>query len=60
MIDAFAQFSLLYRQIHAGGHTLTHCHTGVGRSGLLAAAVLNQVDRDAQQPFAHLVGGQAE
>ena len=30
----------LYRQVDAGVNTLLHCRGGVGRSGLLAAAVL--------------------
>jgi len=54
-IDSFAQLSRrLYRQVHAGGHTLIHCRAGVGRSGLLAAAVLMHGGRDAQQAFAHV------
>jgi protein-tyrosine phosphatase len=54
-IDAFAQLSRrLYRQIHAGGHTLIHCRAGVGRSGLLAAAILMHGGRDAHQAFAHV------
>jgi predicted protein tyrosine phosphatase len=54
-IDAFAQLSRrLYRQIHAGRHALIHCRAGVGRSGLLAAAVLMQGGRDAQQAFARV------
>ncbi len=54
-LDAFAQLSRrLYRRIHAGGHTLIHCRAGVGRSGLLAAAVLMHGGRDAQQAFAHV------
>jgi len=54
-LDAFAQLSRrLYRRIHAGGHTLIHCRAGVGRSGLLAAAVLMCEGRDARQAFARV------
>ena len=45
---------LLHRQVHSGNNTLIHCRAGVGRSGLLAAAVLMQEGRDAQQAFARV------
>jgi len=51
----FAQLSRrLYRQAHAGSNSLIHCRAGVGRSGLLAAAVLMHEGRDAQQAFARV------
>jgi protein-tyrosine phosphatase len=39
----------LYRQVDEGVNTLLHCRGGVGRSGLLAAAVLMQGGLDPQQ-----------
>jgi len=39
----------LYRQIDAGVNTLVHCRGGVGRSGLLAAAVLLHCGMDPRQ-----------
>jgi protein-tyrosine phosphatase len=54
-VAEFARLSLrLYRQVHAGSHSLIHCRAGVGRSGLLAAAVLMHGGRDAQQAFARV------
>ena len=53
--EAFTDLSRrLYQQIHAGSHALIHCRAGVGRSGLLAAAVLMHEGRDAQQAFARV------
>ncbi|MFF3286480.1 tyrosine protein phosphatase [Streptomyces sp. NPDC003023] len=39
----------LAAQLHAGAHVVTHCRAGIGRSSLLAAAllILNGVDPDA-------------
>jgi protein-tyrosine phosphatase len=52
-VAEFARLSRrLYQQVHAGSNSLIHCRAGVGRSGLLAAAVLMQEGRDAQQAFA--------
>jgi protein-tyrosine phosphatase len=54
-VEAFAQLSRrLYQQARAGDHALIHCRAGVGRSGLLAAAVLMHAGRDAQQAFARV------
>lgn len=54
-VAEFARLSRrLYRQVHAGSNSLIHCRAGVGRSGLLAAAVLMHQGRDAQQAFAHV------
>jgi len=39
----------LYRQVDAGLNTLVHCRGGVGRSGLLSAAVLLQHGLDPRQ-----------
>jgi len=39
----------LYRQVAAGDNTLLHCRGGVGRSGLLAAAVLLHCGMDPLQ-----------
>lgn len=38
----------LARQLHEGAHVVTHCRAGIGRSSLLAAAILilNGVDPD--------------
>jgi len=49
----FAGLTLrLYRQIGTGVNTLIHCRAGIGRSGLLAAAVLLHEGRDVEQTFA--------
>jgi predicted protein tyrosine phosphatase len=54
-VAEFARLSLrLYWQVHAGSNSLIHCRAGVGRSGLLAAAVLMHQGRDAQQALAHV------
>jgi protein-tyrosine phosphatase len=51
-IDAFARLSRqLYLQIESGTNTLVHCRGGIGRSGLLAAAVLLQGGLAVQQAF---------
>lgn len=39
----------LYRQVGEGDNTLLHCRGGVGRSGLLAAAVLLHCGMDPHQ-----------
>ncbi|MFE5587156.1 protein-tyrosine phosphatase family protein [Kitasatospora sp. NPDC056531] len=38
----------LAEQLHEGAHVVTHCRAGIGRSSLLAAAllILNSVDPD--------------
>jgi protein-tyrosine phosphatase len=41
----------LFTQIAAGSNTLVHCRGGIGRSGLLAAAVLMQGGTDLQAAF---------
>ena len=49
-VSAFAGLARdLYRQVDAGVNTLVHCRGGVGRSGLLAAAVLLHCDLDPRQ-----------
>ncbi len=51
-VSAFARLARdLYGQIDAGDNTLLHCRGGVGRSGLLAAAVLLHCGMDPQQAF---------
>ena len=51
--EEFAQLARrLFSQIEAGTNTLIHCRGGIGRSGLLAAAVLLQGGRDIQAAFA--------
>ncbi len=53
--DDFARLSLqLFHQVEAGINTLIHCRAGIGRSGLLAAAVLLHGDRSVQQAFAQI------
>ncbi len=44
----------LYRQVDAGVNSLVHCRGGVGRSGLLAAAVLLHCDLDPRQACAQI------
>jgi protein-tyrosine phosphatase len=49
-LDDFAALTHnLYRQVDAGVNTLVHCRGGVGRSGLLAAAVLLHCGMDPRQ-----------
>jgi len=49
-VRAFAGLARdLYRQVDAGDNTLLHCRGGVGRSGLLAAAVLLHCGMDPRQ-----------
>lgn len=45
---------LLFTEIEAGTNTLIHCRGGIGRSGLLAAAVLLQSGKDVQAAFAQV------
>ena len=61
-VGDFARLSLtLFQQIESGVNTLIHCRGGIGRSGLLAAAVLLHGGRNVQQAFAQvsLVRGEA-
>jgi protein-tyrosine phosphatase len=44
----------LFTQIVAGSNTLVHCRGGIGRSGLLAAAVLMQDGTDVQAAFSRV------
>jgi protein-tyrosine phosphatase len=54
-VDDFARLAqALYRQVESGDNTVIHCRAGVGRSGLLAAAVLMQTGLDAQAAFARV------
>jgi protein-tyrosine phosphatase len=54
-VDDFASLSFrLFRQVDAGMNTLIHCRGGIGRSGLLAAAVLLHDGRSVQQAFAQV------
>lgn len=49
----FARLSWrLYRQIEGGVDTLLHCRGGIGRSGLLAAAILLHDGREVGTAFA--------
>jgi protein-tyrosine phosphatase len=53
--DEFAQLARrLFSDIEAVTNTLIHCLGGIGRSGLLAAAVLLQGGRDIQAAFAQV------
>jgi protein-tyrosine phosphatase len=45
---------LLFTEIEAGTNTLIHCRGGIGRSGLLAAAVLLHGGKDVQAAFAQV------
>jgi hypothetical protein len=54
-INDFARLSRkLFHQVEAGINTLIHCRAGIGRSGLLAAAVLLHGGRSVQQAFAQV------
>lgn len=44
----------LFGEIEAGTNTLIHCRGGIGRSGLLAAAVLLRSGKDVQEAFAQV------
>jgi hypothetical protein len=51
-INDFARLSQkLFHQVEAGINTLIHCRAGIGRSGLLVAAVLLHGGRSVQQAF---------
>ena len=51
-VNDFARLSQkLFHQVEAGINTLIHCRAGIGRSGLLAAAVLLHGGRSVQQAF---------
>jgi predicted protein tyrosine phosphatase len=53
--EDFAQLvQRLFTQIEAGTNTLIHCRGGIGRSGLLASAVLIVGGRDIQVAFARV------
>jgi len=56
-VEPFARLSLmLYRQVESGVNSLIHCRAGIGRSGLLAAAVLMHGGLDAPRAFAQVAG----
>ena len=44
----------LFTEIEAGTNTLIHCRGGIGRSGLLATAVLMQGGKDVHAAFAQV------
>ena len=51
-VDDFAELSKkLFLQVEVGINTLIHCRAGIGRSGLLASAVLLHGGRNVQQAF---------
>jgi len=51
-VDDFAGLSKkLFLQVEVGINTLIHCRAGIGRSGLLASAVLLHGGRNVQQAF---------
>jgi protein-tyrosine phosphatase len=57
-INDFARLSLrLFQQVETGINTVIHCRAGIGRSGLLAAAVLVHGGRDVPQAFAQVSRG---
>jgi protein-tyrosine phosphatase len=54
-IDEFGRLSRqLHREIGSGSSTLVHCRGGIGRSGLLAAAILLQEGLEVQQALAEV------
>ena len=54
-VEDFARLAqLLFTEINSGTNTLIHCRGGIGRSGLLAAAVLLQCGKDVQTAFAQV------
>ena len=54
-IDEFARLSWqLYRQVESGTNSLIHCRGGIGRSGLLAAAVLLHEGLEVEQALAEV------
>ena len=51
-VEDFTRLSWrVYQQVESGINTLVHCRGGIGRSGMLAAAVLLHTGLDAQQAF---------
>jgi protein-tyrosine phosphatase len=53
--DDFARLAQnLFTRIDAGTNTLIHCRGGIGRSGLLAAAVLLLDGKDVREAFAQV------
>lgn len=53
--EAFAGLAWqLYQQIEAGSNVVIHCRGGIGRSGLLAAAVLLHDGFEVQQALAEV------
>ncbi len=53
--EAFAGLAWqLYQQIEAGSNVVIHCRGGIGRSGLLAAAVLLHAGFEVPQAFAEV------
>ncbi len=60
-LDDFARLSYrIYRRVDSGGSTLIHCRGGLGRSGLLAAAVLLHGGGDVGQAFARVSRGRGQ
>jgi len=54
-VDDFARLSKnLFHQVEVGINTLIHCRAGIGRSGLLASAVLLHGGSNLQQAFARV------
>lgn len=54
-VERFGIFTLsLYHQIAGGCNTVIHCRAGIGRSGLVAAAVLLHCGFDPIQAFSHV------
>lgn len=47
-----AFISSLYEQIEGGAHASVHCRAGIGRSGLVAAAVLLHEGLEPEEAFA--------
>jgi len=60
-VDDFARLSYrIYRRVESGGSTLIHCRGGLGRSGLLAAAVLLHGGGDVADAFAQVSRGRGQ
>lgn len=62
--ESVAEFSALSlrlcRQIEAGVNTLIHCRAGIGRSGMLATAILLQRGMSLEQAFEQVTSARGQ